>query len=233
MEPHTPTTVVLARFGDLIGTGLRELIERDASLSLVAADVAQARISVVLRGHRPDVAILDVGALASFAEVRELSLRYPATRLILIVHDPSLAVCAPLLGFGASACLGRDTESRDVLNAIHLASRGLRVMPRVSAGAGADLSMEALTPRQAEVLLLLQRGHSNREIAAELQIGLETVRSHAHNIYGKLGVSSRGELNAAVQPTIRREPAPPERSPRHRPGASPARTRRGHGLRTR
>lgn len=232
--PTTPITVVLARFGDLIGSGLRELVEGDASLSLVADDVAQERIAVVLRGHRPDVAILDVGALGNFAEVRELSLRYPATRLILIADDPSTAVSAPLLAFGASACLGRDTESRDILNAIHLASRGLHVIPRTAPSAGAGprgLPTQLLTARQAEVLLLLQQGRSNAQIAAELHVGIETVRSHAHCIYGKLGVSSRRELRPSAH-SARPQPdsasAPP---PRTVPRRSSPRLRRGHGLR--
>ena len=63
MPPHTPITVVLAHFDDLLARGLRELIESDPSLAIVAADVEHRRISVVLRAHRPDVAILDVGAL--------------------------------------------------------------------------------------------------------------------------------------------------------------------------
>src|SRR5579862_7858569 len=125
LPPKTPITVVLARFDDLFARGLRELIDGDASLELVASDIEQRRVSVVLRAHHPDVAILDVGALSSFAEVRELSAQYPATRLILLAKDPSTFVCAPLLAFGASACLGRDTQARDVLSAVHLSARGL------------------------------------------------------------------------------------------------------------
>jgi DNA-binding NarL/FixJ family response regulator len=130
MPAHTPITVLLARFDDLLARGLRELIESDPSLAIVASDVEHRRIPVVLRGHRPDVAILDVGGLAKLGEVRELGARHPGTRLVLIADDPSMAECAQLLAFGASACLGRGTQSRDVLNAIHLASRGLQLIPR-------------------------------------------------------------------------------------------------------
>ena len=54
-------TVVLARFDDLLAAGLHQLIEGDASLEIVARTSSTARIPVVLRAHRPDVAILDVG----------------------------------------------------------------------------------------------------------------------------------------------------------------------------
>jgi DNA-binding NarL/FixJ family response regulator len=200
MPPHTPITVVLARFDDLFAGGLRELIEREESLALLAADVEQKRISVVLRAHRPDVAILDLGALGKPVEVGDLSGAYPATRLVLLGNDPAPVECAQLLAFGASACLGRDTQARDVINAIHLASRGLQVIPRVSAGSagGPVASAGLLTRREAEVLPLLQQGRSNAQIALELGVGVETVRTHARNIYRKLGVSSRRDLAPAT-----------------------------------
>jgi DNA-binding NarL/FixJ family response regulator len=193
---HTPITVVIAHFDDLLARGLRELIEGDPSLALLAADVEQKRIGVVLRAHRPAVAILDIGALGKLAEVRELSGRHPGTRLVLLGSDLSPQECAQLLAFGASACLGRDTQSRDVINAIHLASRGLQVIPRAPAvSGGAPIARGGLlTRREAEVLPLLQQGRSNAQIALALQVGVETVRTHARNIYRKLGVSSRREL---------------------------------------
>jgi DNA-binding NarL/FixJ family response regulator len=197
----------------------------------VASDVEHGRIPVVLRAHRPDVAILDVGALAKLAEVRELSSQYPATRLVLLADAPSMVESAQLLAFGASACLGRNTQSRDVLSAIHLASRGLHVTPRATPAAGGGLvGGRLLTPREAEVLLLLQQGGSNAQIAASLQVGVETVRTHARNIYRKLGVSSRRELASPHAPEAQRQPGPAAHPPRRR-ATSLKRTRRGHGLR--
>jgi DNA-binding NarL/FixJ family response regulator len=237
MPTHTPITVVLAHFDDLFAGGLRELVERDPSLALVAADVEHRRIGVVLRAHRPDVAILDLGALAKPVEVRELSARHPATHLVLIGYAPAPIESAQLLAFGASACLGRETQSRDVINAIHLASRGLRVTPRApAAGAGAGggpvLTTGLLSRREAEVLPLLQRGDSNAQIALVLGVGVETVRTHARNIYRKLGVSSRRELTAALpahQPD--RQLNRDARSPRARAPGPGRRPRRGPGVR--
>jgi DNA-binding NarL/FixJ family response regulator len=221
MPSHTPITVVLAHFDDLFARGLRALIESDPSLAILAADVQHARIGVVLRAHRPDVAILDVGALGKLAEVRELSARNPSTRLVLLGSDPAPVECAQLLAFGASACLGRDTQSRDVINAIHLASRGLQVIPRAAEGSGGGLVAQGglLSRREAEVLALLHEGHSNAQIALALQVGIETVRTHARNIYRKLGVSSRRELAAPPAPDSEPEPARAE----HPPGAGPPR----------
>jgi DNA-binding NarL/FixJ family response regulator len=193
-------TVVLERFDDLRAGGLGQLLGSDPSLAVVARDVEHGRLSVVLRGHRPDVAILNLGRLSRPAEIRDLSIAHPSTRLVLLADELSGVECAQLLAFGASACLGRETQARDVLNAIHLASRGLQLLPRsLSRGGGAAFSGHLLTPRESEVLALLQQGSSNPQIARSLGVGVETVRTHARNIYRKLGVSSRRELIA--QPT--------------------------------
>jgi DNA-binding NarL/FixJ family response regulator len=233
LPSQTPITVVLARFDDLLTGGLRELIESDPSLAIVAADVHHTRIPVVLRAHRPDVAILDLGAFARLGDVRALGGRHPATSLVLLSKDPSVEECAQLLAFGASACLGRDTQSRDVLNAIHLASRGLQVIPRAAPSrSGRSIAGgQLLTQREADVLPLLQQGRSNAQIALALQVGVETVRTHARNIYHKLGVSSRRELAAAAAPDSKREPGLAAWSSRRRASTLSTRTRRGHGLR--
>jgi DNA-binding NarL/FixJ family response regulator len=153
---------------------------------------------VVLRAHRPQVAILDVDALDKLARVRGLSRQHPGTRLVLVASQPTMSTCAQLLAFGASACLGRDTQARDLLAAVHLASRGLQLTPRHNGDPAAPsvAGSQLLTPREAEILPMLQQGSSNAQIARTLQVGVETIRTHARNIYRKLGVASRRELVA-------------------------------------
>jgi DNA-binding NarL/FixJ family response regulator len=233
MQPQTKITVVIAHFDDLLARGLRELIESDPSLAVVAADVEHRRLDVVLRAHHPDVAILDAGALVKLADIRQLSCGQPATRLVVLARDLSRTECAQLLAFGASACLGSDVQSRDVLNAIHLASRGLQVLPRMASQPPGESSAvgSMLTRREAEVLPLLQLGRSNAQIALTLQVGIETVRTHARNIYRKLGVSSRRELIAPPGLPPRQDPSSSTPSQRRRTATLRTRPRRGHGLR--
>jgi DNA-binding NarL/FixJ family response regulator len=193
MPESTAITVALGRFPDLLGRGLRDLIEEDPSLELIASDVASGQLTGVLRRQGPRVAIIDSGSLRRPAEVRELSFRHPSTHLLLLADSASSVEAGQMLAFGASACLAKDTQERDVLNAIHLASRGLQLIPSgagSSAGAGSGL----LTTRESDVLAELQRRRSNAQIAADLSVSIETVRTHARHIYRKLGVSSRREL---------------------------------------
>ena len=114
-----------------------------------------------------------------------------------------------------------------------------------AAGERSIAAPSLMTPREAEVLPLLQRGRSNAQIALALHVGVETVRTHARNIYRKLGVSSRRELAApapASAPAPSATPAPsrtgqPEspapRSARRRASTRMARPRRGPSLRHR
>jgi DNA-binding NarL/FixJ family response regulator len=194
-----PITLTLARFEDIISVGLQSLIEGDANLSLVATDIDQDRIAEVLAVHRPGVAILNFGSLTGPGDLRELSAAHPATRLLVLANNPSAAECRQMIGFGATACLAKSTEARDVLHAIHLASRGLHVLPGGDGDAALGPAGPApLTAREADVLELLRRGRSNAEIAAALHVGVETVRTHARHIYRKLGVSGRRELRSPI-----------------------------------
>ncbi len=208
MVEQAPITVALGRFDDLLARGLRGLIEDDPSLELVAFDVPRGQLAALLRARRPSVAILDTDALGSPSDVRGLSGEHPATHILLLAGLHSSIECRQLVAFGATACLSKATEARDVLNAIHLASRGLQLTPAGADGAFGDGS-GLLTAREADVLGQLQQRRSNAQIAAELHISVETVRTHARNIYRKLGVASRRELLAAPQSRLA------EDGPRH------------------
>jgi len=86
------------------------------------------------------------------------------------------------------------------------------VLPRSAAAGGANgfgiQGSDLLTPREADVLELLQEGSTNAQIAQQLSIGLETVRTHARNIYRKLGISSRRDLARLARPDATVEAAP-------------------------
>ena len=117
---------------------------------------------------------------------------------MVLANRPTAADFNQMLSFGATACLSKETQARDVISAIHLAARGLHVLPEETAVHGGDpvriRGVNLLTPREGEVLEQLQVGATNAEIAERLAIGVETVRTHARKIYRKLGIASRREL---------------------------------------
>ena len=197
--------LVVTKFEDLVALGLAQLIAEDPNLELLADGVVPSEMERAIEKHSPEVAVLNFGSLTSAAQVFQLHQAFPETRLVVLANRPTAAECNQLLSFGATACLSKETQGRDVVHAIHLASRGMHVLPRsAAAGGGAESfglnGSDLLTPREADVLELLQAGATNAQIAQALSIGLETVRTHARNIYRKLGISSRRDLARIARP---------------------------------
>lgn len=200
MAQHDPVTIVLGEFEDLISRGLRVLLDEDDNFRIVAAGVDLDAMATVFAEHSPKVAILNFGSLRSPIEVNHLHRAHPVTRLLILASRPTAAECNQMLAFGATACLSKETEARDILTAVHLASRGLHVLPKNGAGPTPPMGPELLTPREADVLELLRQGRANAEIALALHISVETVRTHRRNIYRKLGVRTRRELAGLSAP---------------------------------
>jgi NarL family two-component system response regulator LiaR len=196
MEARRPVRLVVAEFEDLVARGLRALVAEDSNIELVDEGVSHEQLERVIARDQPDVAMLNFGSLRSPNDVRALNSTHPETRLVVLANRPSPSECNQMLAFGATACLSKETQARDILNAVHLASRGLHVLPKTAREFGMSRmpGPELLTPREADVLELLQQGRSNAEIAQALNVGIETVRTHARNIYRKLGVRTRREL---------------------------------------
>jgi DNA-binding NarL/FixJ family response regulator len=190
-----PVKLVVGRFEDLIARGLRSLLAEDPNIEVVATDVEVEQLDALLTEHEPTVALINFGSLRTPVEVNRLRLAHPETRLLVLANRPTPSECSQMLAFGATACLSKETQARDILNAIHLASRGLHVLPRTDSDAGSEsLGPELLTPREADVLEHLRAGRSNAEIALALSVSVETIRTHRRNIYRKLGVRTRREL---------------------------------------
>jgi DNA-binding NarL/FixJ family response regulator len=202
---RAPVTVIASTFEDLVAIGLRQIISEDENLELVADRVPLEELEQAIEAHEPSVVLLNFGSLPNSAYVYQLHQQAPDTRIVVLANRPSAAECNQLLSFGATACVSKETQGRDIINALHLASRGMHVMPRSAAAAGpADRldipEPDLLTAREADVLELLQQGYTNAEIAHELSIGIETVRTHARNIYRKLGISTRRDLARLTRP---------------------------------
>src|SRR5881227_3699789 len=166
-----PISIVSARFEDLVSIGLGKLILEDPNLRLAASDVDLDRLEGVLDEHHPSVVLLNFGSLPNPAMIYQLHQSHPETRLVVLANRPSAAECNQMISFGATACLAKEVEGRDVINALHLASRGMHVLPR-SAAANASsngfepvMGSDVLTPREADVLELLQDGATNAQIA--------------------------------------------------------------------
>jgi two-component system response regulator NreC len=198
-EAQQPHTVVLADDHAVVRSGLRLLVESEPGLAVVgeAGDVASALEAVERLG--PDVLVLDLHmpgepSLPAIARLHEGNAR---TRVIVLTaqRDPSFA--AEAMRLGAAGYLPKEAAEDQLLEAIRVAAGGGTYLePQLGArlAAMATVTPPELTPRELEVLRLVARGQTNREMAERLFLSVRTVETHRARMQRKLGLSRRSDL---------------------------------------
>jgi two-component system nitrate/nitrite response regulator NarL len=184
-------------------------VYRDAlARALEGLDFAVIRSTA--SGGEPDVALVDVTRARGLETLRELAERAPGVRLIAVAvrdFEPDVLAC---IEAGAVGYVLRDASLEDLADAVHRAVRDeplasphliATLMRRVAALAanGDRASFSQLTTRELEVVELIEKGLSNKEIAARLSIAVTTVKNHVHSILEKLKVQRRGEAASLVR----------------------------------
>jgi DNA-binding NarL/FixJ family response regulator len=185
----------------LILEGLAATIGRQSDMA-VLAKASNGREAVELwKTHRPDVSLLDLrmpilNGVGVIKEVRDLDV---AARVIVHTTYDTDEEIYQAISAGAKAYLLKDAPLEDLLDCIRKVHAGQTcIPPTLAAKLASRMSGEALTTREVDVLKLLARGRSNKEIGADLFISETTVKSHMRSIFAKLNVMSRTEAIAAA-----------------------------------
>jgi DNA-binding NarL/FixJ family response regulator len=197
--------VVIADDQPLMRTGLRKVLESEPGIE-VAGEAADGREAFdLVRHRRPDVALMDIRMpiLDGLEATRRIVALGIDTRvLILTTYDLDEYVFAALRA-GASGFLLKDRPPEELLAAIGVVIGGdallspsitRRLVQEFARRPGAENAPPALgelTPRELEVLRLVARGRSNREVADILVIAEATVKTHVGSLLGKLGLRDR------------------------------------------
>ncbi len=199
----TPIRVLIVADVRLFRDGLTELIGSHSEIEVVAgtrsADAFQLDFGVLA----PDVVLWDV-ATQGVEVVRELIATFPGLR-VLVLSIPELE--PEIIRFAEAGMAGyvtRDADVGELIAAVRSAVQGeVRCSPRVAATllhrvaalAHEDQrpTLARLTPREVQILELIRRGMTNKEIGAALTVELSTVKNHVHNILEKLGARGRSE----------------------------------------
>ena len=199
-------SVVVVDDEPLIRSGLRAIIDAEPDLTVVGEAGDGAEVLPVVRRTQPDVVLMDVRMPAVDG--------IQATRLLLDGLDPAPRVLVvttfenddyvyDALRAGASGFLLKRTPPDDIIAAIHTVagSESLLFPEAIRALALAHVAEQThqptgldhaqLTEREQEVLRLMARGLSNAEIAAELILGVQTIKTHVANLLAKLGARDR------------------------------------------
>ncbi|MFI7420107.1 response regulator [Nonomuraea sp. NPDC049684] len=199
--------VVIADDEDLIRAGLRVIIDAEPGLRVVGEAGDGAAVLPVVRRERPDVVLMDVRmpAMDGIQATRRLvALDDPPKVLVVTTFENDDHVYDALRA-GASGFLLKRTRPDDLLQAIRLVAAGESLLfpaaIRTLAGRRPRAhvpGIDRLTGREGDVLRLMTRGMSNTEIAAELVVSQETVKTHVGNVLAKLGARDRTQAVIAA-----------------------------------
>lgn len=187
----------------LVRIGLRSLLGTQADMTVVAeADSGSASVGAFAE-HRPDVVLMDLrmpdmdGAEATAAILGE----FPHARVLVLTTFDSENDIFEALEAGAVGFLLKSGDTETLLETIRAVDRGGYCLPAaVAARFAKRRSAPELSSRERQVLELIVKGRSNKEIGADLGVAENTVKNHVKVILGKLGVADRtGAATKAIQ----------------------------------
>lgn len=196
--------VVLADDHAVVRKGIREFLEEDETIHVVAeANDGEQAIELVAR-EKPDVAVFDIQMpkLNGMDAARRVKKEFPQTRvLMLTAYDDDPYIFASLQA-GANGYLLKTSSSDELVRAIHAIAAGesalspavaKKLVARAANTKSLDETIEPLTEREMEILRWAAKGMGNKQIGVTLSISDRTVQGHLANIYSKLHVSTRTE----------------------------------------
>jgi two-component system, NarL family, response regulator NreC len=201
-----PIRILIADDHAVVRSGLRALLRADPDLEVVgeAEDgVETLRLTETLH---PDTVLLDITMPPEngIETAKRLKEKHPELIVLFLTMHEDESLLHEALRAGAAGYVIKRAEESEIIQAIHAASRGdIYVHPAMTrALLHQPVTMEhrrgspvdALTPRELDVLRLLAKGNTNRQIAGLLGLSVRTVENHRANLMGKLGLVSRVEL---------------------------------------
>jgi DNA-binding NarL/FixJ family response regulator len=191
--------------------GVRSLLESAPDMVVVGAASNTDEAIRLAYEQRPDVVLMDISMprTGGIEATRHLTQSLPDLRvLVLTVHEDD-GILQEALQSGAAGYIVKRAAESELLDAIRAVSRGdIYIHPTMTSSLLRSLTepskpksmaVDWLTPREVDVLRLLARGLTNRQVAEKLKLSVRTVETHRANITGKLGLRTRIELIEYVE----------------------------------
>jgi two-component system response regulator NreC len=201
-----PIRVLIADDHAVVRSGLRALLRADAALEVVGeAGDGEETLRLAETLH-PDTVLLDITMPPEngIKTAQRLKGRHPQLVVLFLTMHEDAGLLHEALRAGAAGYVIKRAEESEIIQAIHAASRGdIYVHPAmtrallqqpVTTEHRRGSAVDALTRREVDVLRLLARGNTNRQIAGLLDLSVRTVENHRANLTSKLGLVSRVEL---------------------------------------
>lgn len=199
-------TVVIADDQTLFREGIKDLLENEKNIEVIA-EAADGREALrLVKKLRPNVILLDIKLphMDGIEATRQIHKECPTTNVLILSGYEDEAHVMEAIQAGANGYLSKMLPAAELVNALKtFANQGVMipqpVMSKLIDGlrnmgtANAEASLVALTKTEIKVLALLGRGQSNKEIAASLACSVKTIKNHLNSMFQKLSVSNRTE----------------------------------------
>jgi two-component system, NarL family, response regulator NreC len=191
--------IVLADDHAVVRSALRMLLDAEPGLEVVAEAGDVDGAIRYLRGHRPEVLILDLNmpgraSLEALPDIHEAS---PGTQIVVLTMQSEPAFAREAMQAGVLGYILKEAADTELVKAVRLAAQGKTYLqPDLGARLAAEPpdAPDDLSERELEILRFIALGHTNGEIADQLLISVRTVESHRSHIQQKLHLAKRSEL---------------------------------------
>ncbi len=197
---QTPIRVVLADDHAVVRQGIRRVLDEDGGFEVVAEASDLDAVYRYVRGHRPDVLVLDLNMPggSSIRAIPQLRAEAPATEIVVLTMENEPLYARQALTDGARGYVLKDAAESELVTAIREAAAGESYLnPRLAARVAAAPPAgppDGLSEREAEVLRLVALGFTNVEIASQLFLSIRTVETHRSHLQQKLRLRHRSDL---------------------------------------
>lgn len=201
--------IALADDHEIVRSGFRMLIENEPDMVVIgeAADGTQAY--EVVSKEKPDVLLMDISmppGQSGLVACERIAKDHPSTRIVIVTMFAEPEYLYFTLRGGASGYVLKNSSPEELLGAIRsVVGGGTYIHPKMAASLteqlfasdkGADASYKKLSTRELEILQLLAKGYTNKEISEIVFLSVKTVEAHRSKIYTKLGLKTRADLVA-------------------------------------
>ncbi|HEY5922779.1 MAG TPA: response regulator transcription factor [Kofleriaceae bacterium] len=183
----------------IVRWALREALSKADDIEVVGEAGTAAETLAMVQNVKPDVLLLDItlpdrSGFDVLAEMRQIE---TAPLVVVLTWHTEPSYAARAISAGAHGYVNKAVEPTELLNSIRAVSRGEQIIPPgveqlLASGDGHPAS--ALTAREQQVMEMLARGMTNREIAEHLDISIKTVDTHRGHVLKKLGLRNNSEL---------------------------------------
>jgi two-component system, NarL family, response regulator NreC len=192
--------VVIADDHAVVRRGLKQLLGAEPDLEVLAeaGDIEDARRYV--RGHRPQVLVLDLNLPdgSSLKHIPSIRAESPDTQIVVLTMQNEPAYAREALGAGALGYVLKEAAETELVEAVRRAAVGDTYLnPRLGARVAAEPPPgppDGLSEREVDVLRMISLGYTNAEIATQLYLSVRTVETHRAHIQQKLRLTTRAEL---------------------------------------